>query len=428
MTKNKSDTIQESCWYTSRRFRVNSFKILGLIIIFQSIVGIFLRDNDFLWHYDHGIYFIKGDLLKHSGAPNTLGRLMMDAILGIQNYYVARTFSFVLALIALVNSLRMWNRMADERALVSKQIAFAATVFSLGLLSPFVLRDLDECGLQIFLLFFLTSAAYTVNLGRPILCGFWLGVAATYKTTPLLFLPFLIWKRQWKPALWTIIFITILNLLPAVFIGWEKTVSFNLRWLERTKLDLSRQDPSIPTSFEAPKHQNQSLPFAIARYLQTYPPGHVLYIDHPLFVQFGNLAPTSANYTVKGALLIFVGMLAWRFRHSWKNQFKKDNFAPEWTTVMLLCALLSPLNWRHHYVLAIPAVLLVLRTHLHLHFIPRWRSIILGVIAFKIVLLNRFFLGHDLSIILLSYKFDTFTMILVILLVLTIPAEKSFSK
>jgi len=424
--QNRSDTIQEFCWYTSRRFRVNFFKIVGLIIIYQSITGIFLRDNDFLWHYNHGKYFIEGDILKHSGAPNTLGRLMMDATLGIQNYYTARAFSFSLALAALLNSLLMWNRMANKILPITNSVAFAAAVFSLGLFIHFVLRDLDDCGLQIFLLFFLTSASYAISSGRSILSGFWLGVAATYKVTPLLFLPFLMWKRQWQAALWMIFFIIALNLTPAVFMGWEKTVSFNLNWLKRTKLDLTVQDPSHPTSFEVPRHQNQSLPFSIARYLQTYPPGHSLYIDHPLFLQFGNLKTATANYVVKSILLVFSGILAWRFRHPWKNESKRDNFLSEWATVMLLCALLSPLNWIYHYVLALPALFLTLRAHLSTHFIPRWRSIILGIIGFKVLLLHRFFLGHDLSIIMLSYKFDAFAMLLLMMLVLTISTEKSF--
>ena len=421
----KEPTItRESCWYTGERFRINVFKLIGIIIIYQSITAIFLRDNDFLWHYNHGKYFLQNDLIKHTGAPNTVGRLMMDAILGIQNYYIARTFSFVLALIALVSSLKMWIQMANENRHVSKPIAFAASVFSLGLLIHFVLRDLDDCGLQVFLLYFFTSAAYAIRSGRQILGGFWLGVAATYKATPLLFLPFLIWKRKWQAALWMLIFIIFLNLTPAVFIGWESTINSNLQWLKRTQLDFKVQDPSHPTSFETPRHQNQSLPFAIARYLQTYPPGHALYIDHPLFFQFGKLKTTTANYVVKSFLLIFAGVLAWCFRHPWPKEPKRDAFLSEWASVMILSALLSPLNWIYHYVLALPAVLLIIRVHLHMHFMPRWRSIVLGVIAFKILLLHRFFLGHDLSIIMLSYKLDTFAMLLVMMLVLTIPDEK----
>lgn len=426
MKNNQFHLNQVPCWFTSRRFRFNVSIVLTLIIIYQGITGIFFRDNDFLWHFLRGQYFIGGDPYKKGGEWYTVGRMMMNALLGLQKYYVARAISFGLAILALVNSLKLWHRMANDRTTVSPPIAFAAAIFSFGLISPFILRDLDDCGLQIFLLFFLTSAAHATNLGKPILSGFWLGVAATYKTTPLLFLPFLIWKRQWQSAAWMVVFIVLLNLTPALFIGWDKTINSNLQWLKRAHLELKVKDLSSPTSFEPPRHQNQSLPFALTRYLRTYPPGHLLYKgDHPLFFQFGSLGPATTNKVVKGILLVFAVILAWRFRHRWGKSPNRAELAPEWAAVTLLCALLSPLCWIHHLVLALPCVFLTIRAELQMPNTPLWRSIILGFIGFKILVIQRLFLGHDLSIVMLSYKLDTLAVLLSMILVLTISSPHS---
>lgn len=420
MDHNQSNK-DKSCWYTSRRFRNNASIFLLLVIIYQGITGVFFRDNDFLWHFNHGQYFLEGDPYQRGGDWYTVGRMMMNSLLALQNYYVARAVSFGLAILAIASSLGMWNRIASNRIPVSPPIVFAAAVFSLGLISPFILRDLDDCGLQIFLLFFLTSAAYSSNSGRPVSTGFWLGVAATYKTTPLLFLPYLIWKRQWQSTVWMVVFIIILNLAPALFIGWNKTISSNLQWLKRAQLELKVQNLSSPTSFEVPRHQNQGLPFAIVRYLRTFPPGHPLYKgEHPLFFQFGSLEQATADKVAKCILLVLAAILAWRFRHQWGNGINKSELAPEWASVILLCALLSPLCWIHHFVLALPCVFLTIRAELQMRNTPTWRLIFLGFIGFKILIIQRFLLGYDLSLVMFSYKLDTLAVFLAMVLALTI--------
>ena len=157
-------------------------------------------------------------------------------------------------------------------------------MLTLLVLLPFIIRDLDECGLQIILLLLCSLAAAAFQRRRMVLSGFWLAAAATYKATPLLFLPFLLWKRQWKAAGCMVFFIAALNLLPATYLGWEKTLAENRHWFTYT-LSVARDTPdaypSVPR-WETPKHQNLSLSATFARLVETYPPGHPLFIDHAL--------------------------------------------------------------------------------------------------------------------------------------------------
>jgi uncharacterized membrane protein len=62
------------------------------------------------------------------------------------------------------------------------QLAVTASLFLLG---PYLLRDFDDCGLQILLLFLLTAAVHQLRCGNRLYSGLWFGIAVTYKTVPV---------------------------------------------------------------------------------------------------------------------------------------------------------------------------------------------------------------------------------------------------
>jgi len=78
------------------------------------------------------------------------------------------------------------------------------------------------------LLFFLSAGAYAMWRGHRSASGCWLAAAATYKATPVLFLPFLLWKREWKAAGTMAGAILVLNFaLPACFLGCSGALKAN---------------------------------------------------------------------------------------------------------------------------------------------------------------------------------------------------------
>ena len=81
--------------------------------------------------------------------------------------------------------------------------------------------------------------------------------------------------------------------------------------------------------------------------------------------------------------------------------------APEWAAVTLLCALLSPLCWKQHLVLALPCAFLVFWDLLDGRRLPRSRTAALIAASAIVILTKRFAAGHQLSILLISYKLDT---------------------
>ncbi len=277
-------------WYATSYFRIAAIVLATLCVLVEGYLSVFVRGSDFDWHLALGRFFLEGDPFRQSHDWYPVGRTMMDAGLALLNLYVARGLVFVSSVALLVWTLEMWCRMANRRIEVSRPVAFAASAFTVALLSAYVLRDLNECGLQLVLLFFLTAAVYALHRGRAAATGFWLALAVTYKTTPIIFLPFLIWKRRLRAAAWTALFAVLLNLAPAFYLGWDMTLRCNQKWFARIYASSQLNDPSQNTIEEA-KHHNQGLQASLARLVQTHPAGHPLHLEDPRFFQFGSLEP-----------------------------------------------------------------------------------------------------------------------------------------
>jgi hypothetical protein len=407
-------------WYCTPTFRRTAVVVLTTFALVQGYWAIGVRENDFVWHLNLGCAFLAGDPYRDIVALYPLGRAMLDAFPAALTYYAARAAVYGLALVALGMIFRIWNQAASPRWPVNKSVSFAAAVGSLALLFPYVLRDLDECGLQILLLFMLSAAMFALSRGRSAMCGLWLGLAATYKVMPLLFLPLLVWKRQWRAAAWMVCFIVVWNLTPALYLGWDTTIRAHTQWLAQVRHSMANVDPA-ENGIEPPNPRNINLTVAIARFLQTYPKGHPLHLEHPAFVQFGNLDPQTAGRVVKVLLLVFAGVLAWRFRHVWGAGERQADITTEWAAVCVLSALMSPLCWKQHLVVLLPAVFLTWRVVLSNPRESRRQIIGLAVVGLLAIVLKRGLLGRELSIVMMSYKFDTLAALLVMGLVLSLP-------
>lgn len=398
--------------------------VASIAVLGDAIYAIFWKTNDYSVHRLYGLFFLEGSPFKSDGATAfyPLGRLWLNASIASVNYYLGRSLCYVGAVLSLGLTFRMWWELTRHAVPLPHQKHAAAIGWTLAILLPYLIRDLDECGLQLWLLFFLTSAGYALAHRWHALTGFWLGLAIVYKATPLLFLPLLLWKREWRSAGWTIAFTALLSMLPATYLGWDKTVDSHRLWFTRATEILKEQRayPSVP-GIEAPKTQNVSLKALIARYLETHPPGHPLRIDHPLFLQFGAMPRDAAKQAVTLVILALGAVIALRMRRRWQRPLEDAHFSPEWAVACLFTAIMSPLCWKQHLVMVIPCAYLVARERLRPDAADGWRKRLPIVAACIILLTRREVMGEELSLVVQSYKFDTMAVLSYALLCLTFP-------
>jgi hypothetical protein len=405
-------------WYETPRFRQVAELVLALVVAIEGVVAIFLRTNDWEGHRQVGILARTQGLAATPWPWYSLGRVAFDAALSWLPRLAGRALCYVLAVVALGACLHLWDRMVDREAPAGKPTVFAATVATLFATFTLWQRDLDDCGLHLFLLFFLTAAGWYLVRGRKVIAGFWLAVAIVYKTSPLLFLPFLLWKRQWRTAGWTVAFTVLLSLLPALWFGGRATIEYHRRTLDTMLRSAAERDPGHNVIQDRPNLQNQALGPALARYLETKEPGDPLYLAHPLFRQFGHLSAERARRLVIGATLLLLGLVAWR---TWRPAATSGEWAVEWSAVTILPILLAPVCWKQHLVVILPAVFLVARQQILARGRPAARSVALRLIALLGLLSAPDGpLGRDLAGLLGSYKTFTLAALLALISVLTL--------
>lgn len=163
-----------------------------MALLVEAYFAVFVRRNDFDCHYNRGHDFWAGKPYAQPGNIYPLARAMFNALLSLPNYYVSRAICLAAAEAGLAWSLWTWRRAAQAARPIDSSLQLSATAILLLILSPLIIRDLDECGLQILLLAMLTAGMAAMHAGRPGWSGFWLAAAASYKATPVLFLPFLL--------------------------------------------------------------------------------------------------------------------------------------------------------------------------------------------------------------------------------------------
>lgn len=413
-------------WFLNPRFQTAAMWLVAVVILVEGAYAVFKRENDFNCHIEFGKHFLAGDPYKSAGNFYPLGRVMLDAVLPLGGYYPTRAVSYLLAVGSLFVIFHLWGKMAQSWFPATTEHRRAAVFFTLAALLPLVIRDLDECGLQIFLVLMLSLGAYALYCGRAWQCGLWIAAAITYKATPLVFLPLLVWKRQWKATASAVVCLVGLNLLPVLYLGWNTTVESHRYWLVNSAAimrDMPDAYPSIPHGIEAPKTQNASLRAGLARWVETYPPGHSLYLDHPLFFQFGNLPVEQAKHVVNGIILLLGIVIAWSMRRGWSGDSGRQRLLKDWAVACIFAALLSPLCWKQHLVVMIPAVYLVARWLLSGPGLTRGQVALLASCGIAWLFGHRLFLGRDLSIVLQSYHLLTWSALAVVWLVMTLPLK-----
>src|SRR5262249_12878106 len=142
-------------------------------------------------------------------------------------YRLNRALWLVATCVGLAWCVRFWSRVggdATERWLGPASVPLVVS-------GSDILRDMAERGLQLALLCLVTAALVALVRGRAAWCGMWLGLATVYKVMPLVFLPYLVWKRQWKAALSMAAAVCVFSLLPGLYLGWQTNLQLHNQWL-----------------------------------------------------------------------------------------------------------------------------------------------------------------------------------------------------
>lgn len=209
-----------------------------------------------------------------------------------------------------------------------------------------VLGDLMHGNVNLLIAFLVLAGLVLFQERRDLLAGVMIALAASCKVTPILFLPYFIWKRSWHVVAGMMLgLVLFLLVIPSVFLGWAENRELLFSWLERMVL------PFVMGGQITSEHSNQSLPGLVQRLLTHSPSFSEFQNDAYVATAYHNVADLGgyAKWIVKAAVSAFALGVLWTCRTPTVER-RSPRLAIEYAVVLLGMLLLSERTWKHHAV------------------------------------------------------------------------------
>lgn len=273
---------------------------------------------------------------------------------------------------------------------------WAQTIVVYASLKP-IEGDLVHGNVNLFILFLVTAGLVAFRQGRDVIAGLTLGLATACKVTPALFLPYFLWKREWKTAS-AMAASTLLFLfpVPAMQLGWDRNLQGLDSWCRAMVLPYTI-DGEITS-----EHQNQSLPGFLERML-TDAPSFTAHVGGGRYepTEYHNLAslpPKIVPWLTKLSMAVFGLLAAWRFAAP-RGDRQDVRWILEFGIVLVGMLIFSERTWKHHCVTLILPIGAIL--HQALRSQPKGvssRALIMSLVAATLLMLSTssgIFPGQD---------------------------------
>ena len=326
---------------------------------------------------------------------------------------LARTSS---AMVCLAYTLTTLGKMVQDRARVVPWPGVVVGGLAVLLCGQYVLRDFDDGGLHLIFLAMIVASMDAVRRGHDGWAGLGFGLVIALKMTPGLFIPFFVWKRRWRLAVYSSLAALGWIVLPAVWMGPSSWWDHQSQWnhlagnVFASRMDRARVINEV-------RIQNQGLKPAVVRWLVTYPAGHPLKVNDPIDFAVGNLGEKTAGRVATLAMLALLGGVAWWSRRPWVGR-DDPNFVVEMAAVVVLTLLLSPVTWLQHLCWLLPATYLLAAQHLAYQRWSRSVAVVLAVYLVVTLVCNRVLIGREASLILFSWHVHTGGMLAILGLIM----------
>lgn len=194
------------------------------------------------------------------------------------------------------------------------------------------MRDLlNVCNVGSLILF-LTVAGVFLHKKYPRFGALFFAVAVFIKLTPIIVVPLMIIKRQWKWLAWFCVWCALLLGVSVWQLGWENHKEFALRLM-----------PAMSSGI--PVTDNRSL----STFFYAAGAGKFLTFDEVIAGEF-IFAPVISTTLFKLTALLSLSGLLFFF---WKNRRTSSSLAIEIFILTLWSIIFAPVSFRHYYIIAL---------------------------------------------------------------------------
>jgi hypothetical protein len=228
-----------------------------------------------------------------------------------------------------------------------------------------ILSDQHHGNVNLVILFLIVATLYAWRRGYDVLAGLLLALAISYKVTPALFVPYFLFKREWRVAVTTMLGVGLfLLVVPSLALGIEFNAECLAMWWHRIL------SPYVGKGEVSPQEVNQSMAGVLTRLLVEVPPAQAHGYSGTLFdLNLLSWPRETVTTLIKILSVGFVGLLAY-FSRTKATRRDDPRLFGEWSLVVLTMLFVSERSWKHHFVtLLLPYTFLAY----HLWLVPATR-------------------------------------------------------
>jgi alpha-1,2-mannosyltransferase len=209
-----------------------------------------------------------------------------------------------------------------------------------------ILSDLQHGNVNILICFLVVAGLWSFAQGRDWAAGLLIGLATALKVTPALFIPYFLYKRQWRMVGWTLLGLAAFFLVvPGLVLG------FRLNWVMLVAWFQAMIEPYVMRGVVETMQINQSIPGLLHRLL-TDSLGIKFSDGVSTRVNVASMDPRVVGYLVRAVTLFILLWLAWVCRTRVTDR-RDWRLACEYGLVLLAMLFISERSWKHHYVVMI---------------------------------------------------------------------------
>ena len=225
-------------------------------------------------------------------------------------------------------------------------------IFGIGLLcgAPYILDSLTTQQTDLVVAAIVLVGCRAIASGRSLWAGVLFGLAAGVKCTPLLWAPYLFWRRQWAAVVMVPLVAVSVNLLPEFTHPSPGSSSRLEVWSNRYLTPMSEESHDLGVWATAINfnHSVNGLANRLLIWDRTWSGA-----DEVSFPKDDRISPATLRIVAGGCLLFFLAIAiasAWRARSANRSSTKSPSIESfEFSLVLLLMVLMSPHSSKPHF-------------------------------------------------------------------------------
>lgn len=311
------------------------------------------------------------------------------ALIGRVSNYLATSLWLLLSFAAVLLSLDLVARILFGKQMTLRRqsssplsITSAALFVPLFLTSTYIFHNFEHTQINVILLAMTLGGLYLLETGRTTGGALALGAAIAIKVMPVVFLPYLVYRRAWRACVATTLAAAAYSVSPIAVFGWARFLDYVRSWRG-----------AVGAGWGVGAH-NQSIYAMWDRLI-----GHHVHLFAPGENYFLRDSGNPGSKVAWGITMAVIGLLAlWQFRAG--SRTSPRVLATEWSVVLIVSALAGPVAWKMYLVVLLLPNALLFAVWRRPDIAPRDRRTVGWVLfssAFLALLTAHDIFGHYLS-------------------------------